>query len=158
MIYGILKGQGFKEEETEEEESIPPLLKVDNKDFEGKHFNDMVEECNKDGHVQHPTPTSTQLKFLDREIKSLKMDVDYHTEFAQKLAERRDMLILIVKTLKRSVQEASSQGERVSQDREIDEKTIADSEGQDAQDAVDTSKFEEKLHKFDGSDSSSATD
>ncbi|VFQ98325.1 unnamed protein product [Cuscuta campestris] len=110
LVYSILRDQGFEKEENEEEEPIPSLLQVDSRHLEGSHFNDMVDTGASGGTAQDPFSVEIHLNFLDKEIKALQMDADYHQEIAQRSTERRNMLIHIAHTL-RQTRGAQRQGE-----------------------------------------------
>ncbi|VFQ79158.1 unnamed protein product [Cuscuta campestris] len=107
LIYNILKSQGFTKEDCEEEEQVPPLLQADNRHFEGKHFNDMVTAGASPAAIPNPASVDNQLSFLDKEIKSLQMDADYHHEIAQRSTERMNVLIQIARTLRQTRHEQS---------------------------------------------------
>ncbi|VFQ86910.1 unnamed protein product [Cuscuta campestris] len=113
LIYNILKSQGFTKEDCEEEEQVPPLLQADNRHFEGKHFNDMVTARASPAAIPNPASVDNQLSFLDKEIKSLQMDADYHHEIAQRSTERMNVLIQIAHTL-RQTRHAQSKGEKLA--------------------------------------------
>ncbi|VFQ76159.1 unnamed protein product [Cuscuta campestris] len=89
---------------------------VDSRHLEESHFNDMVDTEASGGTAQDPFSVEIQLSFLDKEIKALQMDVDYHQEIAQRSTERRNMLIHIAHTL-RQTRGAQRQGESLTKHR-----------------------------------------
>ncbi|VFQ67137.1 unnamed protein product [Cuscuta campestris] len=133
LVYSILRDQGFEKEENEEEEPILSLLQVDSRHLEGSHFNDMVDTRASGGTAQDPFSVDLQLSFLDKEIKALQMDADYHQEIAQRSTERRNMLIHIAHTL-RQTRGAQRQGESLTKHRaaaarpDSEEESLGDSE------------------------------
>ncbi|VFQ73737.1 unnamed protein product [Cuscuta campestris] len=102
LIYSILKDQSFEKEENEEEEPIPPLLQVDGRHLEGSHFNDMAVARTTTAPTQNPASVEYQLSFVEKEIKALQQDIDYHNEIAQRAAARRDTLIHVANTLRQA--------------------------------------------------------
>ncbi|VFQ90368.1 unnamed protein product [Cuscuta campestris] len=96
-FYDVVK-KSIIPQRNEEEEIIPPLLQVDARHLEGSHFNDMAAAAA----PQNPASVDYQLSFLEKEIKSLQMDADYHNEIAQRSTERMNVLIQIAHTLRQT--------------------------------------------------------
>ncbi|VFQ67090.1 unnamed protein product [Cuscuta campestris] len=118
LIYNILKDQGLEKEENEDEETIPPLLQVDARHFEGSHFNDMAAAGASSATTSNPASVDHQLSFLEKEIKSHQMDADYHHEIAQRSTERMNVLIQIAHTL-RQTRHAQSKGEKLAKQKAV---------------------------------------
>ncbi|VFQ73165.1 unnamed protein product [Cuscuta campestris] len=135
LIYSILKDQGFEKEENEEEETIPPLLQVDARHFEGSHFNDMAAAGASLATTSNPASVDYQLSFLEKEIKSLQINANYHHEIAQGSTERMNVLIQIAHTL-RQTRNAQSKGESLAKQKAVaahsctDEDFLEDSAGE----------------------------
>ncbi|VFQ73739.1 unnamed protein product [Cuscuta campestris] len=126
LIYSILKDQSFEKEENEEEEPIPPLLQVDGRHLEGSHFNDMAVAGTTTAPTQNPASVEYQLSFVEKEIKALQQDIDYHNEIAQRAAARRDTLIHVANTL-RQAKGDRRQGEKHN-DKEVEPTNTTDSQ------------------------------
>ncbi|VFQ97512.1 unnamed protein product [Cuscuta campestris] len=65
LIFQMLVSQGFNKKDGEQEEPLEPLLQVDNRHFDGKHFNDMKQ--NKEALLM----VDQQKKVLEEERQSL---------------------------------------------------------------------------------------
>ncbi|VFQ80717.1 unnamed protein product [Cuscuta campestris] len=118
LVYSILKDQGFEKTEDEEEEIIPPLLQVDARHLEGSHFNDMAAAGTSSAETPNLASVDYQLSFLEKEIKSLQMDADYHHEIAKRSTERMNVLIQIAHNL-RQTKSAQSKGERLAKQKAV---------------------------------------
>ncbi|VFQ66827.1 unnamed protein product [Cuscuta campestris] len=130
LVYSILKDQGFEKKEDEEEEIIPPLLQVDARHLEGSHFNDMVAAGASSAETPNPASVDYQLSFLEKEIKSLEMDADYHHEIAQRSTERMNVLIQIAHNL-RQTKSAPSKGERLAKQKAVAAHSCTDEDAQE---------------------------
>ncbi|VFQ68977.1 unnamed protein product [Cuscuta campestris] len=115
LIFQMLVSQGFNKKDVEKEEPMEPLLQIDNKHFDGKHFNNMET-------VAHQATHGLQgvLKFLEHKLQQNKGALLLVDQQRITLEEEHWSLIWLQEHVALSAQAegASSQGESTEEEKD----------------------------------------
>ncbi|VFQ98033.1 unnamed protein product [Cuscuta campestris] len=118
LIFQMLVSQGFNKKDGEQEEPLEPLLQVDNRHFDGKHFNDMkVAE-----QVTHGVPGI--LKYLHHKLQQNKEALLLVDQQRKVLEEERQSLIWLQEN---AAQSAQAEGSSFQGESSEEEDTATDS-------------------------------
>ncbi|VFQ71461.1 unnamed protein product [Cuscuta campestris] len=147
---------------ADEEEPAPPLLQVDLRHFEGKHYNDMATREEQETAPAVLQSDFSKTAFIKGEIQLLQAKIEEYKKLIKEAEIKKKKWAIVLSSLDITSDEAAkSQGERTKQDgpddaatqgeqSEDDEATEEGKESSDAEDdnlANEESDFEAELHK-----------
>ncbi|VFR01586.1 unnamed protein product [Cuscuta campestris] len=117
LIFQMLVSQGFTKKDAEKEEPLEPLLQIDNRHFEGKHFNDMViiEQATHGMQGVH--------KYLEHKLQQNKEALSLVVQQRKVLEEERKSLLWLQEHVAESAQTASASSQGESTEEEEDNTT-----------------------------------
>ncbi|VFQ87027.1 unnamed protein product [Cuscuta campestris] len=162
LIYQMLKSE--KLVVADEEEPAPPLLQVDLRHFEGRHYNDMATREEQKTAPAILQSNFSQTAFIKGEIQLMQEKIEEYKKLIKEAEIKKKKWAIIMSSLDTTPDEvAKSQGGKPKQDESDDAATQgeqseddeATEEGEDNADAKDDnlanedSDFEAELHKFD---------
>ncbi|VFQ68309.1 unnamed protein product [Cuscuta campestris] len=162
LIYQMLKSQ--KLVVADEEEPAPPLLQVDLRHFEGRHYNDMAAREKQKSAPAVLQSDFSKTAFIKGEIQMLQEKIEEYKKLSKEAEIKKKKWAIILSSMDITTDEAAeSQGEKSKQDgsddaatqgeqSEDDEAIEEEEESSDAADdnpANEESDFEAELHKFD---------
>ncbi|VFQ73264.1 unnamed protein product [Cuscuta campestris] len=117
LIFQMLVSQGFNKKDGEQEEPLEPLLQVDNRHFDGKHFNDMkIAE-----QATHGVPGV--LKYLQQKLQQNKEALLMVDQQKKVLEEERQSLIWLQENAAQNAQAEGSSFQGESSEEEEDTAT-----------------------------------
>ncbi|VFQ90474.1 unnamed protein product [Cuscuta campestris] len=120
LIFQMLVSQGFTKKDAEQEESLEPLLQIDNRHFEGKHFNDMVTA------EQATHAMQGVLKYLEHKLQQNKEALRLVDQQRRALEEEHQSLFWLHEHVAQSPQAAGASFQGESTEEEEDNTTAGE--------------------------------